>query len=204
MAADLWQTNQEQGGAPREGSSRAALNQVIEQALGRELSRRRDLPPHVQLGVRADAALATVEAAYARLSARYRPELFIDCGPSVIALAAQLSDLLTAAWTELNQRRRPAPGDVPDGRADSTSRALETIRGAVERRTREALLLRAAGDREAAIRAFEAVLELDPHSSIARAQLAELRRRDRFWPRLLARLARPFRSPDDPQQSPAT
>ena len=63
----------------------------------------------------------------------------------------------------------------PKPRADETCRALETLRGAIDRRLSEALAHRVAGRTRDAIRVFESVLVLDRQNLIAREALRELR-----------------------------
>jgi hypothetical protein len=91
---------------------------------------------------------------------------------------------------------QPLPELQPRPRADETCRALESLRGAIERRITEALGHRAAGRTRDAIRVFESVLVLDRQNVIASAALRELRaevippKRPTTFSRLFGRLFR--------------
>jgi hypothetical protein len=192
---DLWPTEEGESGArgdEADADGKQAMNRLIEQALRRELERRRGIPAHVQLGVRVDASERTIDQAYRRLSARYRPELFIDCGPDAIVVVAEISDLLAAARRQLLEGPPPHPVGISHAKlSEETLRAFETLRGAIARRYDEAVEYREAGDVASAIRGFEAVLELDHGHEEARAALKVLRTRLRWRrPSLLARILR--------------
>ena len=155
---------------------------LVERALQREVAARRELRPHAQLAIAPNAAPAAVEEAYQRLRARYEAAAFAEYGPIAVAAAESISELLRVAYETMRQPQRVRTNDVQalpklqaKPRADETCRALETLRGAIERRLTEAAGYRAAGRAPDALRVFESVLVLDRNNSIARAALQELR-----------------------------
>jgi hypothetical protein len=155
---------------------------LIERALERELAVRRELRPHAQLAIPANAPPAAIEEAYARLHARYDAAAFADYGPATVAAARAILELLDDAHESMRRPAR-AHGGKPEPvaaleskpRADETCRALETLRGAIDRRLREAQAHRVAGRLPDAMRALESVLVLDRQNEVARKTLRELR-----------------------------
>ena len=155
---------------------------LVERALQREVATRRELRPHAQLAIAPNAPPAVVEEAYQRLRARYEAASFDEYGPVAVAAAQTIGELLRAAYEAMRQPAGAPSTDVqavprvqPKPRADETCRALETLRGAIERRVGEAAAHRAAGRRQDAVRVLESVLILDRQNVIAREALSELR-----------------------------
>lgn len=155
---------------------------LVERALQREVAARRELRPHAQLAIAPNASPPAVEEAYQRLRARYEADSFAEYGSVAVAAAESISALLRVAYEAMRQPDRAQMNEVqalpplqPKPRADETCRALETLRGAIERRLGEAVGHRAAGRAQDAIRVFESVLVLDRNNSIARAAVQELR-----------------------------
>lgn len=162
---------------------RPDFNDLVARALQREVATRRELRPHAQLAIAPDAPPNLVEEAYQRVRARYDAAAFAEYGPTAVEAAQTISQLLRDAYEAMRQPKRvdgselqPQP-KLPQlkPRADETCRALQTLRGAIERRLNEALAHRAAGRAEDAIRVFESVLVLDRHNLIAREAIRELR-----------------------------
>jgi hypothetical protein len=155
---------------------------LIERALERELAVRRELRPHAQLAIPANATPAAIEAAYARLRSRYDADAFVCYGPATVAAARGILELLRDAHESMRRPMR-AHGSEPEPlaalaskpRADETCRALETLRGAIDRRLREAQAHRVAGRLPDAMRVYESVLVLDRQNEEARKTLRELR-----------------------------
>lgn len=184
---------------------RPDFNDLIERALQREVATRRELRPHAQLAIAPDAPPSAVEEAYQRVRARYDAAAFAEYGPTAVEAAQTISELLRLAYEAMRQPKRaePTAAQPPPTlqqlrpRADETCRALETLRGAIERRLNEALAHRAAGRASDAIRVFESVLVLDRNNLIAREAVRELRAQlqppdpswsfSRWWRRLLGR-----------------
>jgi hypothetical protein len=115
-----------------------------------------------------------------RLSAHFDPQAYETHGSEAVALAQEILALVEAAYLLLSS---PSADNVhslaplaPMHRTDETLRALETLRGSVARRRTEALRLATTGQAAEARRMFEAVLRLDPHDEVARAQLRQLAR----------------------------
>ena len=182
---------------------RPEFKDLVERALQREVVARRELRPHAQLAVAANASPLVVEEAYQRLRTRYEAAAFDEYGPVAVAAAQTISDLLRLAYEAMRQPERAAaiegpalPKLQPRPRADETCRALETLRGAIDRRIAEALAHRAAGRAHDAVRGFESVLILDRQNLIAREALHELRaelqppKRPNAFARLFGRLFR--------------
>ena len=162
-------------------ASRPEFKDLVERALQREVAARRELRPHAQLAIAPNAPALVVEEAYQRLRSRYDAASFDEYGPVAVASAQSISDLLRLAYEAMRQPERAQaieqalPSLQPKPRADETYRALETLRGAIERRITEALAHRAEGRTRDAIRVLESVLVLDRQNLIAREALAELR-----------------------------
>jgi len=161
---------------------RPEFKDLVERALQREVAVRRELRPHAQLGIAPNAPPAVVEEAYQRLRARYESASFAEYGPIAVAAAENISELLRVACEAMRQPERPRASEAqplpqlqPKPRADETCRALETLRGAIDRRLNEALAHRVAGRTQDAIRVFESVLVLDRQNLIAREALRDLR-----------------------------
>jgi hypothetical protein len=161
---------------------RPEFKELIERALQREVAARRELRPHAQLAIAPNAPPSAVEEAYQRLRARYEAVSFAEYGPVAVAAAETISDLLHVAYEAMSHPERAHASGVhalpklqPKPRADETCRALETLRGAIERRLGEALAHREAGRTHDAVRVFESVLVLDRQNLIAREALRELR-----------------------------
>jgi hypothetical protein len=162
----------------------AAMRELVERALQRELACRRDLRPHAQLGVPQTAPPPIVDSAYASLQQRYNPDVFAEYGDDAVAAARGIVELLHAAYREM---REPAPRDGDDSalrslpplqshpRRDETRRALESLRLAISRRIAQAEQYRDAGQLTDAIRVFESVVILDRNNKVAHAALHELR-----------------------------
>jgi hypothetical protein len=161
---------------------RPEFKDLVERALHRELTTRRELRPHAQLAIQPNAPVAAVEEAYQRLRARYDASAFAEYGAVAVDAATSIADLLRVAYESMRQPARAEPNDVkplpilqPKPRADETCRALETLRGAIDRRLREALAHRAAGRLHDAIRVFESVLVLDRQNLVAHEAVRDLR-----------------------------
>lgn len=182
---------------------RPEFKDLVERALQREVAARRELRPHAQLGIAPNAPPPVVEEAYQRLRARYEAASFDEYGPVAVAAAETISELLRIAREAMRQPEGSRPSEAqalpklqPKPRADETCRALETLRGAIERRITEALSHRAAGRTQDAIRVFESVLVLDRQNVIASAAVRELRaevvppKRPTTFSRLFGRLFR--------------
>jgi tetratricopeptide (TPR) repeat protein len=160
----------------------AEYRDVIERALARELAARRELRPHAQLAIPPDATPAAIEEAWARLRGRYDPTAFDEHGPAAVAAARSIRDLLIAAYESMRKGAGAAASELaalpklePAPRRDETCRALETLRGAIERRLAAAEAHRAAGRADEAMRAFQSVLVLDRRNEAAERALRELR-----------------------------
>ncbi len=188
---------------------RPEFKDLIERALERELAARRGLRPHAQLAIPAHASPDAIEAAYQRLRRRYDSTEFSDYGPTAVAAAHEITELLRLAYERMRNGDRG--GDEPRGarvRPDETCRALETLRGAIDRRLREAEAHRTAGRLQDAIRVFESVLVLDRRNAVAQQAVIELRAqlvpppRPSAISRALGRLWR--RSPPRPDGGAAT
>src|SRR5438105_2921148 len=144
------------------------VKEVVERALQRELTARRSLRPHAQLGIAPDATAADVDRAYARLRVRYETMSIAEYGPDAIAAADAIAELLRAAHGSMRVSPRcdgsdpiePLPQLRPR-RSDETCRALETLRAAIARRLAEAEVHRRAGRLPDAVRVLESVLLLD-------------------------------------------
>lgn len=170
-------------GADDMHARRPDFNDLVERALQREVATRRELRPHAQLAIAPDAPPNVVEEAYQRVRARYDAAAFVEYGPTAVEAAQTISELLRVAYEAMRQPKRaePTEAQTPPSlqllkpRADETCRALETLRGAIERRLNEALAHRAAGRFLDAIRVFESVLVLDRNNLIAREAIRELR-----------------------------
>jgi hypothetical protein len=161
---------------------RPEFKDLVERALQREVAARRELRPHAQLAIAPNASPPAVEEAYQRLRARYESASFAEYGPVAVAAAESISELLRVAYEAMRQPARAQTNEAPalpklqpKPRGDETCRALETLRGAIERRLTEAVGHRAAGRAQDAIRVFESVLVLDRQNLIAREALRELR-----------------------------
>ena len=162
----------------------AAMRELVERALQRELALRREMRPHAQLAVSRSAAPAVVDDAFARLQRRYNPDAFAEYGDEVVALARSIVELLRSAHRRMREPEaadgddsaaHPLPPLEPRPRGDETRRALETLRLAIARRIAEAEQHRDAGRPSDAIRVFESVVILDRNNKIARQALRELR-----------------------------
>jgi hypothetical protein len=199
---DTW--SQESARRRKDPLRAAAMRELVERALQRELSFRRELRPHAQLAVSQSAAPAAVDEAYARLQQRYDPNAFAEFGDEAVAAARSIVELLRAAHRRM---REPDAADGDDStthpllplesrpRRDETHRALETLRLAIARRIAEAEQHRDAGRLSDAIRVFESVVILDRNNEIARQALRELRKpaapaKKTVVDRLLSRLLR--------------
>lgn len=179
---------------------RPEFKDLVERALQRELTARRELRPHAQLAIQPSAPQSAVEEAYQRLRGRYDAAAFAEYGPVAVAAAQSIAALLRAARDAMLQPAPVQPREAatlprlePKPRADETCRALETLRGAIRRRLAEAEAHRAAGRLLDAVRGFESVLVLDRQSQIAREAVRELRaalepQRPSSWSRMLGRL----------------
>jgi len=176
---------------------------LVERSLQRELATRRELRPHAQLAVPANAAPAAVEDAYRRLRGRYDANAFAEYGPVAVAAAQGIADLLRGAYEAMCRMQRAednavdaAPTVQPQPRPDETCRALETLRGAIDRRLSEAQAHRSAGRLQDAVRVFESVLVLDRRNPLAQEAVRELRaaleppKRPNTLSRMLGRLFR--------------
>jgi hypothetical protein len=178
------------------------LAPLVQRALRGELTRRRELRPHAQLGVALGASVADVEAALTRLQRQYDPQTYAAFGDDAVASAASIVKLLRDASARMRSPGEAAPATeqnllvLPRIRRDDTQRALETLRGAIARRLAEADAHRAAGRVADAVRVMESVLILDRSNEVARAQLLELRARlqppaqhplKRWWTRVFSR-----------------
>jgi hypothetical protein len=179
---------------------RPEFKDLVERALQRELTARRELRPHAQLAIQPNAPQSAVEEAYQRLRGRYDAVAFAEYGPVAVAAAQSIADLLRTARDAMLQ---PAPVQrseaatlpklEPKSRADETCRALETLRGAIDRRLAEAQAHRSAGRLQDAARVFESVLVLDRQNQIAEDAVRELRaaiepKRRNSWSRMFGRL----------------
>jgi hypothetical protein len=157
----------------------ALLKRIVRESLQRELEARRDRAPHAQLGVMVDADQPTTHRAFLRLRAHFDPRAYATHGPEAVALAGELLALVEAAYLLLgapaSDLARSLPPLAPAPRTDETLRALETLKGSIARRKSEALRLVNNGQSVEARRMFEAVLRLDPHDEVARAQLRRLK-----------------------------
>lgn len=182
--ADTWPTAEGspvQTVHPKEPAEAPAfLKRIVRDSLQRELDTRRDRAPHAQLGVDVAADQPAIHRAFMRLRTHFDPGAYSTHGPEAVALAGEILALVEAAYLLLSA---PASDNVhalaplaPKSRTDETFRALETLRGSIARRKNEALRLLAAGQIVEARRMFDAVLRLDPHDEVARAQLRRLRR----------------------------
>jgi len=179
---------------------RPEFNDLVERALQRELASRRELRPHAQLAIQPNALESAVEEAYQRLRGRYDTAAFAEYGPVAVAAAQSIADLLRTARDAMVQPAPVQPCEAatlpklePKSRADETCRALETLRGAIDRRLAEAQAHRSAGRPQDAARVFESVLVLDRQNQIAREAVRELRaalepKRPNSWSRMFGRL----------------
>lgn len=178
---------------------RPEFKDLVERALQREVAARRELRPHAQLAISPDAPPVAVEEAYARLRGRYDASAFSEYGPVAVAAAQTISDLLRFAYEAMRNPQQVEKSQVQPltalstTRADETCRALETLRGAIERRIAEAQAHRAAGRAQDALRVFESVLVLDRQNGAAQEAVRELRAqpqptRPPTWSRLFGRL----------------
>lgn len=181
---------------------RPEFKDLVEGALQRELTARRELRPHAQLAIQPNAPQSAVEEAYQRLRGRYDAAAFAEYGPVAVAAAQSIAELIRAARDAM---LRPTPGQPcaaatspklePTPRADETCRVLETLRGAVDRRLAEAQAHRSAGRLQDAVRVFESVLVLDRQNQMAHEAVRELRatlesKRPNTWSRIFGRLFR--------------
>jgi hypothetical protein len=191
--------------AARDPLKTAAMKELIERALQRELGARRELKPHVQLAVPRHATPDVLDAAYERLQRRYHPEAFAEYGAGAVAAATSIVELLRDAHRRLREPATAADENATERaltalesrpRGDETMRALESLRAAIQRRIAEAEHHRDAGRFDDAIRVFESVVILDRNNAIARQALAELREHreargrtvlDRIFARVLGR-----------------
>lgn len=179
---------------------RPEFNDLVERALQRELTARRELRPHAQLAIQPNAPQSAVEEAYQRLSGRYDAAAFAEYGPVAVAAAESIAALIRAARDAM---LRPTPVQPcaaatlpklePTPRADETCRVLETLRGAIDRRLAEAQGHRSAGRLQDAVRVFESVLVLDRQNRIAHEAVRDLRatlesKRPNTWSRIFGRL----------------
>src|SRR5262249_10383929 len=153
--------------------------QIVRNSLQRELEARRERAPHAQLGVVVGAGRAAIHRAFLRLRTHFDPSAYATHGAEAVALAGEIRALVEAAYLLLSD---PPPDKLPPlaplartERTDETLRALETLRGSITRRRNAALQLLAAGHIVEARRMFDAVLRLDPHDEVARAQLRRLK-----------------------------
>jgi hypothetical protein len=161
---------------------RPEFKDLVERALQRELTARRELRPHAQLAIPPNATPSAIAEAYSRLRGRYDAAAFVEYGQSVVAAAQSITDLLQIAYASMLQPEPPS-GSEPKAlpkleakpRGDETCRALETLRGAIERRLVEAQTHRLARRLHDAIRVFESVLVLDRKNAVAQEGLRELR-----------------------------
>src|SRR4051812_49145666 len=135
-----------------EQTRRPEFKDVVERALQRELSMRRELRPHAQLAIPPTASAAVVDEAYRRLRARYDAAAFAEYGAVAVAAVTSIADLLRVAYETMRQplradggRTDSPPPAQPRPRADETCRALETLRGAIDRRLAEASAHRSGG-----------------------------------------------------------
>jgi hypothetical protein len=157
------------------------VKELIERALLRELAARRELRAHVQLAIAPNASRPTIEQAFARMRGQYAPAAFAECGPVAVEAATEISALLHAAYEAMSQ----TPTADEDGKkeltvlrpegSDERRRALETLRGAIERRLTAAEAHRQSGRLLDAMSAFESVLLLDRKNERAAQALRELR-----------------------------
>lgn len=180
--SDTWADDGDEAERRRDPLRVAAMRELIERALQRELSARRELRPHVQLAVSMSASAEAVDLAYARLQRRYNPGAFAEYGENAVAAATSIVELLHAAYRSIREPARSddsAAHELPKlearPRADETRRALESLRMAIARRIAEAEHHRDAGRVSDAIRVFESVVILDRNNAIARQALRELR-----------------------------
>jgi hypothetical protein len=161
------------------------LKRMVCDSLQRELDARRDRAPHAQLGVVVDADQPRIHRAFVSLRTHFDPKAYSTHGREAVALAGEILALVEAAYLRL---ATPASDHVhalaplaPKPRTDETLRALETLRGTIVRRKDQALQLLAAGQLADARRMFDAVLRLDPHDELSRAQVRRLRRAQTQW-----------------------
>ncbi len=191
-------------------ANRPEFKDLVERALQREVAARRELRPHAQLAIAPTASPSVVDEAYQRLRARYDGAGFAEYGPVAVQAAQAISELLRAAYEAMRQPARAETSEgqaqaqaqaqalpklQPKPRADETCRALETLRGAIERRLGEARAHRAAGRAQDAMRVFESVLVLDRHNPIAQEAIRQLRaelqpKRSNTFSRMFGRLFR--------------
>jgi tetratricopeptide (TPR) repeat protein len=175
---------------------------LVERALQRELRARRELRPHAQLAIQPNANRAAVEESYQRLRARYDAAAFAEYGDVAVTAAQSIGALVDGAYQAMVQppAETSEPKTVtalsPRQRGDETCRALETLRGAIDRRVAEAQAHRQAGRLQDAVRIFESVLVLDKQNAIAHEAVRELRvalepaRRPNTFSRMFGRLFR--------------
>src|SRR5690349_12854677 len=71
---------------------------LVRHTLARELIRRRELRAHAQLGIRADADRATIDAAHRELRAHYDPQLYARYGTEVMTIAERIVSLLDDSY----------------------------------------------------------------------------------------------------------
>ncbi|MCU1282708.1 MAG: hypothetical protein JWM53_6254 [bacterium] len=186
---------------PADSKRGPAFRSLIERALQRELTRRRQLRPHAQLSIAPDAPVAVVEEAYARLRVRYDPGAFAEYGDAAVATATSIAELMRQACeqmcrpaSEAGAPQQELPRLETQPRPDETLRALDTLRGAIARRLAEAAQHQREGRARDAIRVFESVLYLERRNETALRALATLREQlapsppPSRWRRLIDRL----------------
>jgi hypothetical protein len=171
-----------QADQPNMDARRPEFKDLVERALQRELASRRELRPHAQLAIPPNATPNAVEEAYQRLRARYDAAAFAEYGPVAVGAATSIADLMRVAYESMRPSDRVDGGEVkalpplqPKPRADETCRALETLRGAIDRRLSAAQAHRSAGRLQDAVRVFESVLILDRQNLVAHEAVRELR-----------------------------
>jgi DNA-binding transcriptional MocR family regulator len=182
---------------------RPEFRDLIERSLQRELTARRELRPHAQLAIQPNAPRAAVEEAYQRLRARYDANAFAEYGDVAVAATQGIAELIRVAYEAMLQPPPVEGGEPkvlvklePKPRGDETCRALETLRGAIERRIGEAQAHRAAGRLQDALRVLESVLVLDRQNKLAQDGVRELRialeppKKPTTWSRVFGRLFR--------------
>src|SRR5262245_56855068 len=79
---------------------------LVERSLERELAMRRELRPHAQLAIAANAPPSAIESAYQRLHKRYDATAFAEYGPVAVAAAQNIADLLLTAYEAMRQGDR--------------------------------------------------------------------------------------------------
>jgi hypothetical protein len=102
IMVDLW-TASEGGTHQPSGSIEddPRVRALVHQTLMRELTRRKGMRAHAQLGVRLDADAGAIDDAWLALRARYEPNAYQRYGVAIVAMARQIVALLDEARTHM-------------------------------------------------------------------------------------------------------